>query len=93
MSKIMKIVIKDKHKFGVIESDLHFEAAIKTKQRLMTKINDHPTTFFIYKKLTRVETKRRRTFTPIFRVIVHLLATSCYYGKRLTSLGRYKATI
>ena len=35
----MKIVIKDKHKFGVIESDLHFEAAIcdkGPKQRLMT---------------------------------------------------------
>ena len=39
MSKIMKIVIKDKHKFGVIESDLHFEATIcdkGPKQRLMT---------------------------------------------------------
>ena len=35
----MKMIIKDKHNFGVIESDLHFEAAIcdkGPKQRLMT---------------------------------------------------------
>ena len=39
MSKMMKMVIKDKHNFGVIESDLHFESAIcdkGPKQRLMT---------------------------------------------------------
>ena len=32
-------------------------------------------------------------FIPISRIIVHVLATSCYYGKRPTSPGRYKATI
>ena len=39
MSKMMKTIIKDQHNFGVIESDLHFEAAIcdkGPKQRLMT---------------------------------------------------------
>ena len=39
MSKMMKTIIKDKHNIGVIESDLHFEAAVcdkGPKQRLMT---------------------------------------------------------
>ena len=41
----MKILIKDKHKFGVIENDLHFEAAIcdkGPKQRLIGPSHNFP---------------------------------------------------